>query len=181
MSLLETATGRPVDVNTDNQLAVAAMTMTVGWKRVLEDAEMWSLPISATPTGADDHFFHLQNDYEDRYIMVVDISLLRASTSEDVEILPATGTATSPTAITPVNWQVGATRQPQATAENGADLQLTVTATEILATLTIGTTRASFAEVNYNTPLCLAPGAAFVLNAVTGTAAITGNVLMLAV
>lgn len=181
MSLLESRSGRPVDVNEAYQMLVEAMSMSVAWKRVLEDAEVWSLPISATPTGADDHFFFLKNDYEDRSVMVVSIELLRAATSEDVEILPATGSATSPTAITPVNRQVGAARTPQVTAQQGADLQLTVTATEILDTLTVTTTRAAFPNVNYDTPLCLAPGAGLVLNAVTGTSALTGNAIIVAV
>jgi hypothetical protein len=154
----------------------------MGWVRAVENAAVWTLPIAATtPTGAADHFFHLKNTSSDVTLAVVDVNLVRASTTEDIEILQATGTASSPTAITPVNWQIGASKAPSVTAERGADLVMTVVAADIIATHEITTTRSSFPNVNYDTPLILSPGVGFVLNAVTGTVEIgPGSVTIIA-
>jgi hypothetical protein len=174
------ASGRPAEVNEDNQLQTEAMTVSLGWKRAVDDAEVWSLPItSTTPTGANDHFFHLKNNYETRSVAVVSIALVRASGSESVTILVATGTASSPTAITPVSWAIGATNVPNVTAQRGVDLILTAGAT--IETIALTTTRTVFPSVSYNTPLILRPGGAFVLNAVTGTSGISGNIIIVAI
>ena len=177
MSLLESASGRPVDVNSDNQLLVEAMTIPIGFKRCYEDSELWTFPIaSTTPTTTNSQFFHLKNTSTTRSMAVVYIFLTRASTTETISLYAASGTSTSPTAITPINWNIGTTKIPSATIERGAALALTLL-TAAITTLLISTTGTAFTAVNNNTPLVISPGGQMVLAAGTGTVAITGHVI----
>ena len=68
--------GRPVEVNTAYEVDVDGSSRA--YKEAISTGLVWSIPIdAATPTGVDDHFFHLRNNGS------TDISIIRIIIKDD--------------------------------------------------------------------------------------------------
>ena len=89
-----------------------------------DDGKMYSILIDATTADVNDQFFYLKNTSEDD----LHITSIKGFVSADTEIkilIGVTGTATSPSTITPVNRNAGSGKLMDATVQEGADLQMT--------------------------------------------------------
>lgn len=128
--------GRRAAVGMGNMLRVHAVTQTMERHTNDEHGDAYHCVFSQSPTAADDCFFYMVNNSDDKEIVIEGlwIGFINAD-GDDPEIyfkLGDKGTRGSATALTPTNCNAGSGKAADGTFEKGADL-------ESAATLTGGT------------------------------------------
>lgn len=118
---IESAVGTPhgAEVDSENRLHVFSVSVPDD-RHINEEGGVWSLYFTNTPTGANDYFFYVKNTgTKDLRISDIRIS---SSVATAVNINVVTGTQAGGTTITPVNRNLGSSRIPTATIEQGVDI-----------------------------------------------------------
>jgi hypothetical protein len=119
MAVIKGPNGQVADVDDQNRLKVFSIAEPQD-KDLNTKGRSWTLQFTNTPTGAGDNFFFLRND-STKDLFVTDI---RISSSVVTEILynHVSGTPVGGTAVTPLNRNLGNSRTPTATIEQGVDI-----------------------------------------------------------
>lgn len=119
MTVIKGPDGFAADVDNENRLQTFSHSQHED-KHLNVEERAWSLRFTNTPTGAGDNFFYLKNDGL-KDIFVTDI---RISSSVVTKILynHVSGTAVGGTDVVPSNRNLGSSKLPTATIEQGVDI-----------------------------------------------------------
>ena len=121
-----TGNGYKAKVNSDNMLYTRAVTESIEHHINHDHGRAFCVSFNQSPTAADDCFFWIQNTDTDRDLILEGLSLgMKNATAVDAEVyfkLGDTGTANTPSTVTPVNLNTEASYTADCTCQKGADL-----------------------------------------------------------
>lgn len=179
MALLKGGAGGDFDytagVNVDGQLLVKSESQSHD-RELADQGFVWSLPFSKTPTGAGDHFFYIKNTGTVE-LHITDIRI-RSASAETYTIQKVTGTPIGGTTLVPVNRNLGSSKIPTATIEEGVDITGLTTGGIIFHMTTDTANRIEHLRTTSN--IHLPQGTACVITAGTGAVALVGMVSIVA-
>lgn len=159
-------TGKVAEVDTNNMLAVKAVTITEEHYATHNKGKGWHIVLQQTPTGANDNFFYFKNTSEDETYVIEGFDS-RVASAETLEIyLNPTGTTSGGTAVTPTNSN---------TSHQATSMSATIEAGNDITGLSNGNlfhrvflTNTNTDYINFELDLAVEPGGSLVVRAVTG-------------
>lgn len=116
-----TGTGKKMKVDDENQAQVVAVTRTAERHANEDFGEAYSVPFSATPTGAGDCFLYIKNTNTKN--MIIEGIGIKLAANEYIDVkIGQTGTPSGGSATTPANLNAGSAKTADVTAEDGVDI-----------------------------------------------------------
>jgi hypothetical protein len=174
--LIEDGRGRgfAVAVTDSNQLATFAVMHTL-FEHLNEQGQVFSVPFSVTPSGANQCFFYLKNT--STYSMTVKrIKLIVPSTGDRIQVkVKDVGTPVGGTVITPTNLNTSSGNIASATALYGVNIT-GLTGGSMIDDITLPA--AGKTEVfEFESGILIGPGTTMTLYAVAGSLLIRGSLM----
>lgn len=164
---------RETEITTENRAQTDTVSRTID-QHINEVYEKhFSLTFEAIdPTGADDYFFYLKNTGTKN--IHITKARYKSTVTGAVELHYVTGTASSTTAVTPVNRYIGSSKTITATAGTAADIT-GLTNGGVLSRYALSSTDTDFV-INYPAHVILPPGQAIALLWDTSTGVLAGTI-----
>jgi archaellum component FlaG (FlaF/FlaG flagellin family) len=175
MSIIKdgSGTGKTLRINTENRASTDSVTRTIG-QHINEIYQKHFVAHfeAIDPTGADDYFFYMKNTGT-KNIHITKMRFL-STVAGTVEVRHVSGTASSGTAVTPVNLFLGNSNAPTATIETDPDFT-GLTNEGTIEGIRLDTVNKDFTE-EVPEHIIIPPGQAVALLWDAATGAITGGI-----